>query len=217
MHIMITVKRFQMGLMSLLGASNIRICWRLCLIIIGSCLGWRINSKCWSRRLNKEAYQSHKSSLPKRRNYPKKPRKWPINTVGLSSLTPASAQRTKTPIHSCNLSPKFFQIKKQIDIFMRQWWSSLLKYFRQLLIRVIFLSWRKKLTDCLDLMPLIFRRGHSMKKLGRRSIDACKKLNLRKITKSLLNEWVIDLKYQKRAIDKAILEQKLKSDHCLVD
>ena len=66
-------------------------------------------------------------------------------------------------------------------------------------------------------MPLIFHKEHNTRKPEKRNSDVYKKLVQKKIIKNLSKEWLIGFKFRKKTTDKAILEQKLKSDPYLAD
>ena len=94
---------------------------RLCLITIENCSDLRTSNRSWNRRQRLEACQFLRYFHQKRRNFTKRQRKWPTNTVGLSSSIKALELKTQAiAIHSCNTNLESFLTKSMIDSSMRQ-------------------------------------------------------------------------------------------------
>ncbi len=74
-----------------------------------------------------------------------------------------------TVIPLCSSSRRYCRIKSLINISMKQWWSSLAKYFRTLLTRQISRNWKKRSIVFSDRMLLISRKEYSLKSLEKRS------------------------------------------------
>lgn len=197
--------------------NSTRTCWRLCWTTIVSFSVLKTSNKFSSKKPNNVVFLFHKSYHRRKRSFLRRPRKWLTSTVGSSLLTPASAPRIRIPIHLCSSSLKFCRTKKLIDTFTRRWWSFQQKYFRLLLTNPIFQNLKKKLTDFLDRMRLIFLKEPSMMKPERENTNASKKpVQPRKAT-NFSKEWKIDSRFPKKTTDKAISKPKMKLDHCLTD
>jgi len=132
-------RRFLRDLSILLGQICIKIYFIQCLIIVENCSGLRISSRNWNMKQDREGYLFLRCCRVKRENWKKKPRKWEINTVGLSSSINPLDQR-KISIHkvSCNSNLKSYQIRKTTDTFMKQCWFFLARSSNLLLKEQIF-------------------------------------------------------------------------------
>jgi len=104
----------------------------------------KTNNKYSSKKQDNVDLPFHKFYLLKRKSSQKKLRKWLINIVGLCSLTLQLVQKIKIHILSCSLNLKSLLTKNKIDTSTKQWWSSAPKFYKQLLIKVIFPNLKKK-------------------------------------------------------------------------
>ena len=146
---------------------------RLCWTTIGNYSDLKTNSKCLSKRPNKEASPSPKFSHPRKRSCMKRLKRWQTGTLGSCSPTSPSVNWARTRMRRltvlCSINPRSFQTRSLIGISMKRSWSFQPKCFRPLSIRLTFLSWRRRSTDFLDRMLSTFPQEFSSMRPGWKS------------------------------------------------
>jgi len=169
-RVMMLPKRSQLDSMSLLIHLSIEISLRRCLITTENCLDLKTSSKSLSRRLSKEVCPFHKCSHRRKRSSMRKPRRWLTNTAGSYSPISRSVIRTMATLTvSCSTNQKSYKIKKQTDTSTRQWWSSVPRYYRLLLISRISQNLRRRSIVFSDRMLSIFLRESNLRRPERRN------------------------------------------------
>jgi len=137
-------------------------------------------------KLDSVDYQFHRYYHLKRKSYKRKLRRWLINIVGSYSPTDQLDEMKVMSIVSCSSNPLLCLTKRLTDTSTRQWWSSQLRYSKQLSIKQISQNLKKKSIGFSDQMHSTFQLEFNMTKLERRSSHNWKKLHqMRRTIKKL--------------------------------
>ena len=189
--------------------------WKRCWIITVSCSGSRINSRFSSKRRSNAVCPFLRFCLQRRKNFMRKQKRWPTNTVGLFLPTKASVlETTATRILTCSSSPKSFQTRRPIDTSTRQWWCSQRKCSKPPSTRKTCLSLRRRSIDFSGLTPSTSLNGSSSTKSGRMSSLAWTRLVPRREMISCSSGWRCALRCPSRATDSLICGPRTRSGHC---
>jgi hypothetical protein len=127
------------------------------------------------------------------------------------------------PIHIWNLNRELWRIKRLTVIFMRQWWSLVVRCFKlHSQIKTISQSWKKKSLDFSVQTHSTMPHELNKKWPDKRSIPALRNKFLvdkkkKKKTQNYLIEWNWEWKSLKRTIDKVTEPPKPKSDPYFLD
>lgn len=135
-----------------------------------SYLDLRTSKLCSNKRPNKEDFRFLRYCPQRKRSYTRKPRRWQIAILGLCfTINQSMMNRWITVIPLCSSSRRYCRTKSLINISMKQWWSSLAKYYRTLSTRQISRNWKKRSIVFSDQMLLTSRKEYSLKSLEKRS------------------------------------------------
>ena len=115
-------KRTYLNLSShLSNPKNTRTSYKLCSSTVVNFSDLKINSKCLSKKPNKEVSQCRKYCHLRRKSSMKRLKRWLMHTVG--SCSQKNQSQTKQCLNaqaSCNSNPKFLLTRRLTNFFMNQ-------------------------------------------------------------------------------------------------